>query len=231
MTNQYSRDQQIETMTAEFLDKYFYSKFKKADIQRYSDTYHQFGGVDLDINNTHFDEKVKVYGCLNEVQQYVAFECSIKNKGGYISDGWFQNDSLSTDYYSIIGLSANVSKVTELTSSSQISAADVLWVKKQDVIDFINDNNLSKEQLKQDVAEIRDRGDSNNTDIFGNTSLDRSGKCRTRYNHKNFWLTYSTKMRERPVNLVLQRQTLEQLPHSRHFVVHTNKVNIDSNNK
>lgn len=223
--NQYNRDQQIETMTAEFLDAYFYPKFKTADIKRYSDTYHQFGGVDLKINNTNFDEKVKVYGCLNDVQQYIAFECSIKNKGGYISDGWFQNDSLSTDYYSIIGLSANTSDIDQLSSSDQISAADVLWVKKQDVIDFINDNNLSKEQLKQDAVEIRDRGNNNKTDIFGNTALDKSGKCRTRYNHKNFWLTYSTKMKEQPVNLVIPREHLLKLPHSTHFIVTKSRVN------
>ena len=223
--NQYNRDQQIETITSEFLDTYFYPKFKTADIQRYSDTYHQFGGVDLKINKTNFDEKVKVYGCLNNVQQYIAFECSIKNKGGYISDGWFQNDSLSTDYYSIIGLSANTSDINQLSSSAQISAADVLWVKKQDVIDFINDNNLSKEQLKQDAVEIRDRGNNNKTDIFGNTALDKSGKCRTRYNHKNFWLTYSTKMKEQPVNLVIPRENLLKLPHSTHFIVTTSRVN------
>lgn len=224
--NQYNRDQQIETITSEFLDTYFYSKFKTADIQRYSDTYHQFGGIDVSINNTNFDEKVKVYGCLNDVQQYIAFECSIKNKGGYISDGWFQNDSLLTDYYSIIGLSANTSDINQLSSSAQISAADVLWVKKQDVIDFINDNNLSKEQLKQDAVEIRDRGNNNKTDIFGNTALDKSGKCRTRYNHKNFWLTYSTKMKEQPVNLVIPREHLLKLHHSTHFIVTKDKVNI-----
>lgn len=224
--NQYNRDQQIEQFTAEFLDTYFYSKFTKAKVIRHSDTYHQFGGVDLTINQTNFDEKVKVYGCLNDVQQYIAFECSIKNRGGYISDGWFQNDSLSTDYYSIIGLSATVSNINDLTATNQITAADVLWIKKQDVVDFINENGLTKEQLQQDSEEIRDRANSNTTDIFGNTSLDRNGKCRTKYNHNKFWLTYSTKMREQPVNLVIPRENLLQLYHSTHFIVHRNKVNI-----
>lgn len=223
--NQYNRDQQIETITSEFLDEYFYSKFNKATITRYSDTYHQFGGIDLTINKTNFDEKVKVYGCLNKVQEYVSFECSIKNKGGYISDGWFLNDSLSTDYYSIIGLSATVSNINDLTSANQITAADVLWVKKTDVADFILENGLSKEQLNLDVIELRNKGNLNETDIFGYSTLDRNGKCRLKYNHQNFWLTYSTQLKEKPVNIIFKRNTLEQLKHSRHFIVTRKEVN------
>lgn len=224
--SQYSRDQQIESFASEFLDNHFYSIFaNKTTVTRYDDTYHQFGGIDVSIGKINFDEKCKCYGCLNQVQQYVGFECSIKNRGGYISDGWFLNDTLSTDYYSIIGLSSTVSTVNELTSETQLSAIDVLWIKKSDVIQYIADNNLTIDQLKQDVQEIRERGDSNKTDIFGHASLDSSGKCRTKYSHSNFWLTYSTRMRERPVNLVVPRSVLESLPHSKHFIVHRDRVN------
>ncbi len=64
--DQWNRDAAIEQMAAAFLDANFYTMFDgKAAVQRYSDKYHQFGGVDVSINTTNFDEKCKCYGCLN----------------------------------------------------------------------------------------------------------------------------------------------------------------------
>ena len=129
------------------------------------------------------------------------------------------NNSLSTDYYTFIGLSSSTQDANELTSSSQISATDVLWVKKQEVVEYI-ESTIGKGKLEKDVIDIRTRGDLNISDIFGNTALDSKGKCRTRYaGVKDFWLTYSTNLHERPVNLVVKREVLEKLPSSRHFIV------------
>lgn len=222
---QYNRDTKIEQITAQFLDNYFYPVFEsKATVIRYLDAYHQFGGIDVSINETNFDEKVKVYGYLNKVQEYIGFECSLKIKNGQIQDGWFLNDNLSTDYYSVIGLSAEVNDVKNLTDVSSITAADVLWIKKSDVFDLLDTHDISFETLKTDTKEIRDRGNNNKTDIFGHTALDRTGKCRTQYPKIPCCLTYSTKMFEQPVNLVFERKTLESLPHTTHFVVTRNKV-------
>lgn len=213
---QYKRDQQVESYTAKFLDEHFYSMFNsKATIQRYDDEYHQFGGIDISINRTNFDEKVKYYGCLNQVQQYVGFECSLQNRGGYIQDGWYMNSSLSTDYYSIIGLSTLVDDARLLSSDSQISAVDVLWVKKIDIDEMLLNNGISKETIKSDAEELREFP----TSFYG--------KSRKKYpNISDFWLTYSTDLKEKPVNLVIKRQTLESLPHSKHFIVTKDKVNI-----
>ena len=52
----------------------------------------------------------------------------------------------------------------------------------------------------------------------------RDGKYRHKYPHGKFWLTYSTRMHERPVNLIIPRGTLEKLPHSKHFIVHKGKI-------
>ena len=106
-------------MAAEFLDKNFYPMFKdKAKVVRHTDTYHQFGGVDVSINNTNFDEKCKYQGLLNKVLATPGFECSMKNKANNIQDGWFLNSGLSTDYYAFISLSCNVDDDRRLSSSS-----------------------------------------------------------------------------------------------------------------
>lgn len=90
----------------------------------------------MTVKNTHFDEKVKVRGCLNQVYQCPSFEVSLVNRGGQVQDGWFVQ-SLSTDYYAIIGVYAYTDDENSISADSQISACDILWVKKQDAIDFV----------------------------------------------------------------------------------------------
>ena len=101
----------------------------------------------------------------------------------------------------------------------------MLWVKKSDIVECI-ETAIGKGKLVEDVIEIRTRGDMKNiSDIFGNHALDSKGKCRTKYaESKDFWLTYSTKLHERPVNLVMKREVLEKLPHTKHFIVTREKV-------
>lgn len=225
--DQWNRDTAIEQIAAGFLDTNFYPSFSlKAKVSRHSDTWHQFGGVDVSINATNFDEKCKCYGCLNTVLQYVGIECSILNKAQNVTDGWFMNDSLSTDYYSFIGLSASVNDVNQLTSESQVSAADVLWVKKEDIKDYI-EKYTALNSIKLDAENLRIESDNieNGDECYASlpTCLGytkaKDGKYRQKYPHGKFWLTYSSHMHEKPVNLIMQREVLEQLPHSKHFIV------------
>ena len=233
--DRWNRDTAVEKMAADFLDKHFYSIFtNKASVTRYSDTYHQFGGIDVSINMTNFDEKCKYAGCLNQVLEYVGIEVSILNKANTIQDGWFLNDALSTDYYAFIGLSATVDDDRQLSSADQISAADVLWVKKQDLLEYVQSfdghyGRITLQQLKKDINQLRCDGDCNATDIFGSHTLDDKGKARWHYPHRKYWLTYSTNLDERPINIVIPRKTLESLPHSKHFIVTKEKVNKINN--
>ena len=226
----WNRDTEIEQMAAQFLDKYFYPRINpKHAITRYTDKWHQVGGIDVSINNINFDEKCKYQGLLNKVLATPGFECSMLNKAYQIQDGWFLNDNLSTDFYAIISLSCTVDDDRQLSSSSQISAAEVLWVYKKDVIDYVtsfegHDGKITLEQLKRDAQQLRFTGDNNITDAFGNRAVDSKGRARFKYPHKKYWLTYSTKKEEKPINLVLLRDDLEKLPHTRHFIVTKEKV-------
>lgn len=209
---QYKDDQRLEAIASKFLDDNFYAVFKsRVPVARYSDTWHQYGGVDTSIGKLNIDEKFKIKGLMNQVLQYPSLEISFVNKGGIIQDGWFVNDNLSTDYYAYIGVSASVDNESELTSESQISAADILMFKKQEVIDLVEEE-TTMQQLKDDATDLRNeyRGYSNY-------------KQRKTYPHRKFWLTFSKGMSERPINLVLPRKTLEGLPSTKHFIVYTNK--------
>ncbi len=210
---QYKDDQRLEAIAADFLDTNFYAIFQgRVPVSRFSDEWHQFGGVDTSIGKLCFDEKFKIRGLMNQVLQYPSLEVSFLNKSGYVQDGWFVNDDLSTDYYAYIGVSASVDTEEQLTSTSQISAADVLWFKKQEVLDFIQEQ-TTIEELKKDAADLR----------YDSYDYTHGFKQRKTYLHHKFWLTFSKGLPEQPINLVLPRQTLERLPSSKHFIVYTDK--------
>lgn len=119
---------------------------------------------------------------------------SLVNRGGDVQDGWF-TQNLSTDYYAFIGVYAYTDDENAVSADSQISACDILWVKKQDVIDMV-EQQMDIEQLKSDAQELRE--DELGVGSFG-------GKSRKKYPHKKFWLTYSAWLAEKPVNLVVPR--------------------------
>lgn len=208
----YEEDRKIEAGVAKFLDEHFYAVLKeKVPVIRWDDTEHQYAGIDLTINNTHLDEKVKVRGCLNSVYGYPSFEVSLKNKANYVQDGWFVQP-LSTDYYTFIGVYSYTNDECSISDDNNISACDVLWVKKQDVVDMVEEQ-MTVDQLKSEAKELRE----DTTKLF-------KGKSRTTYKHRKFWLTYSAWLDEKPVNLVTLRTTLEKMPHSKHYVVTREKV-------
>lgn len=212
--DKYKTDMLIEAGVSQFLDDNFYGKLK-AETHRWKDKEHQFAGIDTTINNTNFDEKIKIRGCLNSTYKYPSFEVSLLNRGDEVQDGWFCQQ-LSTDYYSFIGVYSYGNDENAVSCPNEISACDVLWVKKQDVVDMVEEQ-MPIDQLKADAAELRE-------DMLVAT------KKRKTYQHKKFWLTYSVWMHEKPVNLVVPRETLENLPHSKHFMITKDKITIIKGN-
>ena len=83
--------------------------------------------------------------------------------------------------------------------------------------------------LRKDVDALRSDGDSKETDEYGFYNCLPSymgfgyksddGRYRKSYRHRKFWLTYSSRLKEQPVNLVVPRTTLEAFQHSVHFIV------------
>ena len=78
--------------------------------------------------------------------------------------------------------------------------------------------------MKKDIQQLRFDGDNNVTDIFGYHAVDSKGRARFKYPHKKYWLTYSTTLEEKPINLVMHRDEIEKFPHTRHFIVTKEEV-------
>lgn len=187
------------------MDEYFYPRLGR-EFSRYQDEEHQFAGIDVSVGKARFDEKLKVRGCLNQAYGWPSFEVSFVNRAGEVQNGWFASP-LSTDYYAFIGVYSYGTDENAISDSSAISACNVLWVKKQDVVDAV-ERLTGFRKMKKDAAELRE-------DPF----VDSEGKGRVRYPHRKFWLTFSSRLAEQPVNLVFPRDELRRLPHTRCFVI------------
>lgn len=222
-----SKDYIVERITNQFEDAYFWPRKLGENMSclvRYEDKYHQFGGVDFSLKGINFDEKVKYYRCLNQVQKWPGFEVQQKNAIGNIQDGWLVANGLSTDWYSIIGLSTTVSSESELYLSSQITGIDILWVNKKELLSYITAYE-SIDEIKANADSLRQDGDyrESGSEFLMSLPLPEAqktidGRYRHTYIHGMFQLTYSSRIKEQPINLVISRTTLERLPSSRHFV-------------
>ena len=205
-------DTLIEHNVANFLDENFWSKLHPFKFIRQTEKKYQFQGIDVTLISktnlsVHFDEKSKIYNCLNSILQYPSFEISFVNRAGVVQPGWFCQKNLSTDYYSFIGVYTvnGNNNINCLSSSTAISACDLLWVKKQDVVDFVQQD-IQLSDLYNDAKELRAESKS-------------LGGSKHRKYYKNFWITHSTRLFEKPVNLVMPRNTLETFKNSKHFYI------------
>lgn len=65
-------DMKLERLAAAWLDVHFWNPVFGEKFKRWDDRSHQLNGVDLELkgNNgpVYFDEKLKVKGCLNDIQ-------------------------------------------------------------------------------------------------------------------------------------------------------------------
>ena len=217
MTREQKRklDTLIEHNISNFLDENFYSKFPHGFIRQTQKKY-QFAGIDVTLLtqnglSVNFDEKAKVYGVLNSILQFPSFEISFVNRANQIQKGWFCQN-LSTDYYSFIGVNTlnENNDINCLSSSNNISACDMLWVKKSDVVDYVQ-KDIQLSQLWNDANKLRAESKS-------------LGVAKNRKYYKNFWITHSNRFSESPVNLVMPRNTLENFKGSRHFYITKNEL-------
>ena len=226
----------IERITNEFEDKYFWPRKLGTSLscmQRYDDTAHQFAGIDYTLKGIKFDTKVKYYRCLNQVLDCPGFEVSFKNKANDIQDGWLVASNNETDFYEIVCLSCMTNDYTQLSASSQITGVDILFVKKNELIDYIN-SYTPIETLKEDARQLRHRYDNGEMEIdfvdslllpeFRTPDMYHKIPDAIYYTHRKFHLKYSHKLDEQPINVVVYRDGLLSLKSTKNFEATRNYV-------
>ena len=178
------------------MDRNFYvPKFGKA-FRRTDDFATQMRGVDfyLDMHGKQvaFDEKAKEanYG------GPVGFEMTLV-KNGEEREGWFGGSWAQAEIIATITPKAATKYPKD---PDAIGSAEVFWTSKARLKAWVESRGRTMEQLMEDARVLR-------RDVEDGGSME----FKRRYPHGDFWLTLSTWLDERPVNLVIPRATLESL--------------------
>ena len=188
---QKKKDMEAEKELSKFLDKYLYTKDIFSKAERTNDQDAQINGSDiivsipsLGIENGIVDEKASIYYINKDLKTFV-LEISFKNINGDFSDGWFINESLSTQYYLIQWIKANVED-SYAVKSEDITEIECVLVSKSKIVEYLKNEGLGRENLLRIANYLRRKNQANYT--FGN---------------KPYRIHYSSGLNERPVNLLL----------------------------
>lgn len=193
------KDMIAERELAKFLDKHFYSQDIFTRVERTDNVQTQMNGSDiivsipsLGIKDAIVDEKASVYYINKDLKTFV-LEISFINKALQMSEGWFINDALTTQYYLMQWIKADV---------------DDPWQVKESNITEIECVLVSKAKLK---AYFESEGyDRNKLLVISNQMRVENRKMIVPTNKPyRFFLTQ--KLAEKPVNILLDKEMYIQL--------------------
>lgn len=208
-------DMHAEEQLGRFMDIYFYSKIKSKDgspvsFERYVDKKMQLSGVDvrLNVGNQEFliDEKASIYYS-NTMLPTFAFELdSIQKTGGAPVTGWFVRDDLVTQYYMLIWPNTkckNINGEWRRTPLGEIEFSDftiieAMLIRKDDIFDFLQRNNLAKSHLLEYAKRLRATHGKKNEKI--DVQLEN-----------RLSITFSGQIPEKPINLIIRREKLKEI--------------------
>lgn len=110
-----TKDMEAERELAKYLDKRLYTKDIFTRAERTDNATTQINGSDiilsipsLGIMDAVVDEKASIYYINKNLRTFV-LEVSFLNRGLHYCEGWFIDDNLSTDYYLMQWIKADVS--------------------------------------------------------------------------------------------------------------------------
>lgn len=199
------QDENVEAQVGEFMDRHLWDR-TRYDYVRVKDRRLQCLGCDLSAGGYLIDEKVKYWNCLNRMLEYPSFEILTDDRNGNRMEGWFVNPKNVTNYYMFISIGTDETDYSRIAYDT-IRDLSVLMVSKKSVYGFLSDTGCPVASVERDAVEL-------SQDDF---VMDE--KPRRRYGHGQYHLTYSKNLRERPVNLVVPKQTLLRLENVEQFVV------------
>lgn len=195
------KDLQREQNIADFLDINLYQKrfsnFRRASRED------QLNGVDIychwdSLGEIAIDEKSNSSPrYINKFIPTFAFEIQNTSSGKI---GWLLNESLKTEYWLLIYVwatpSGNGPIWQQFNPPIDITKLHCSLLKKDKLISFIADNGYTKEQLMQECS----RAVSNNSE--GVIKKDPN---------KPFYFYYTTRLTEKPFNIIIKRDILFNL--------------------
>lgn len=201
-----SKDMEAERELAKFLDKHLYTKeiFTRSD--RTDNAFTQIDGSDiiisipsLGIKDAIVDEKASIYYINKDLRTFV-LEISFLNRGYQIQKGWFVNDQLSTQYYLMQWIKANVADPRQVKEGN-ITEIECVLVSKKKLKDYFEREGYDKTRLIQLSQQMR---------ASQQKMLAPSGKP--------YRFFFTQNLAEKPVNILLNKEEYIRLGEFHYFV-------------
>ena len=200
------KDMEAERELAKFLDKHLYSKdiFTRSD--RTDEATTQIDGSDivvtipsLNIKDAVVDEKASIYYINKDLKTFV-LEISFLNKGLQYSEGWFVDDTLSTEYYLMQWIKADVDDPWKVKECN-ITEIECVLVSKAKLKEYFEAEGYNKEKLLQIAQEMR-----------------ASNKKMIAPAGKPYRFYFTQNLAEKPVNILLNKEEYIRLGEFHYFV-------------
>lgn len=213
MSNRQS-DTRGEKALGLFLDRYFYPRLcmeeNFVEAQRIFDVEAQKRGTDILIYNPNgtvmvVDEKAQLH-YINEPRPTFAFEVSFYNENTRsISDGWFISDSNKTDAYLLVWIDSSRTNQINRLVEEDFNEVTTLLIAKKRIIQYLS-------SLEYSIKLIKVLADKMRTDNKGNV-YKLSPDAFIYYSNNGY--------DEKPINVVINRETLYKLAYGVYKVSRT----------
>ena len=202
-------DSANEQMVARFLDENFYNTplFEKAI--RVTDKQEQLMGKDIIVSSSKLglsdaivDEKDTAHYVNKNIPTF-AFELSFLLYDGTEVEGWLTDKSKETEYYLLLWPFAKlVEPVSKPPEFKEITKLRYMLVKRADVVNLLLNKGFDRKALLEKAREMRTvvKGYQDNQEL---KAIDKE-----KY---GFYFMYTYFLAERPVNVVIPRQMLEEI--------------------
>lgn len=208
------QDMKVEREVAAFLDKNLYSNKELFSEFTRTDNYNeQIKGSDIIVSTTDMklyrkivDEKVAISRA-NAYLPTFSLELSFINRAGKKNIGWFLDTSKSTEYYMFgwilkadIPVDKNKPGRWEYHKLTQNNIREFQWalVSREKIMKFIEKNGWTLDKLARQDEAIRNRGYVKKPKEFINGV-------------SFFYSSSNNKMSEKPINLLLKKETYMEL--------------------
>lgn len=197
---------EAERELAKFLDKHLYTKDIFTRAERTDNAFTQIEGSDiiltipsLNIHDAVVDEKASIYYINKDLRTFV-LEISFLNRGYQIQEGWFVNDQLSTQYYLMQWIKANVADPWQVKEGN-ITEIECVLISKKKLKDYFEREGYDKTRLVQLSQQMR---------ASQQKMLVPPGKP--------YRFFFTQNLAEKPVNILLNKEEYIRLGEFHYFV-------------
>ena len=195
-----------ERIVAEYLDSKLYSdKNRFVGIRRTDGLDAQMRGSDivasipeLGVFNAIIDEKAQMYYLDGGLPTF-AFELNFLTSTNLRVEGWFTDESKTTQFYMLIWLTAD----KWFESISGIHRIEYALLNRRKLLDYLATQGFDRDALRRKGRDIAESG------ISGDHDKDP---------RRQFYFYNSTQLAESPVNVIVRKTQLLQLSDLRGFI-------------